>query len=73
MLTDKYLRPIKLRKYREDRKLSRAALARAANISNADLGQFEIGRVIPYDTQLIKLAAALGVDDPEKLMEPLEA
>lgn len=73
MITEKYLRPIKLRKYREDRKLSRAALARAANLSNADLGRFESGRVIPYDGQIIRIAAALGVDDPEKLMEPLEA
>ncbi len=46
---------------REARGWSRAELARRARMTPGDVGKIEAGRLIPYDSQLRKLARALGV------------
>lgn len=73
MITDKYLHPVKMGRIREGRGLSRAEVARRAGLNAADVGRMESGRLVPYDGQLVKIARALGVEDPEALMEPAEA
>lgn len=51
--------------------LSKAALARAAELDQALVSKIEAGRVRPYPVQLSRLARALGwpEDAAEKLME----
>lgn len=39
---------------------SQSELARRANMSHSDINKIESGRLIPYDSQLIKIAEALG-------------
>jgi ribosome-binding protein aMBF1 (putative translation factor) len=51
----------KLKREREKRGWSRAELARRASMSPSDVGKIEAGRATPYDSQLRKLAKALGV------------
>lgn len=59
-----------LRRLREQNAWSRAELARRAQMSNGTVGQIEAGRFIPYESQLRKLADALGWDgDPAALLE----
>lgn len=55
---------------REDKGWSRSELARRAIMSAASVGQIENGRLLPYDSQLEKIARALGYQgDPAELME----
>jgi transcriptional regulator with XRE-family HTH domain len=56
---------LNLTRYRLAKRWSRAELARRARIAAGDLGKIESGRLQPYDSQLRKLARALGI--------PLEA
>ena len=49
-----------LKEERERQKLSRAGLARLAEMHASTVGMIEAGRLQPYDTQLEKLARALG-------------
>ena len=51
---------------RTERGWTKAELARRARMSAADIGKIESGRAIPYDSQLIKLARALGVNQAER-------
>jgi len=44
---------------------SRSELARRARMTPADVGKIEAGRLVPYDSQLRKLARALGVRSDE--------
>lgn len=67
------LKPRALERVREEKGMTRAALARAANMQAGTITWIETGRFIPYKSQLEKLAAALGVDDPESLLVPLDA
>jgi ribosome-binding protein aMBF1 (putative translation factor) len=62
---------IQLTALREARRWSRSELARRARMSSADVGKIEVGRLIPYDPQLRKLARALGVPliDASRLLE----
>jgi len=38
-------------------------------MNQTTVGQIEAGRLQPYPSQLQKLAAALGVDDPKDLLD----
>lgn len=50
--------------------MSRAELSRKANMQAGVVGWVETGRFIPYDSQLLKLAAALDWQgDPHELLE----
>jgi len=66
------LKPVRMKAIREERGMSRQALSACSNVSPAIIGKTEAGRYIPYDPELDRLAAALGVDDPAMLLEPLE-
>ena len=55
-----------IRKLREAKGWSRAELARQASMSASEVGKIEAGRVRPYDSQVQKIAAALGVT-PDQL------
>jgi len=50
---------------RETRGWTRGELARRAKMTPADVGRIESGRLKPYDSQLRKLARALGVSAAE--------
>ena len=50
-----------LTREREQNRWSRSELARRARMTPADVGKIECGRLRPYDSQLRKLARALGV------------
>ncbi len=53
---------------RLDRGWSKAELARRAQVHPSQIGLFESGRLLPYPSQLVKLAAALEVDETIDLM-----
>ena len=72
-ITDKYLVRNRIKELRTGAGMTRNALARAAELDAATVGRIEAGRLVPYDGQLTKIAQALGVEDPETLMEPLGA
>lgn len=57
---------------RREQGLSKAALARKADVQPNLVTWVEAGRFVPYPSQLEKLADALGEPDPERLMEPVE-
>lgn len=59
----------RLQVLRESREWSRAELARRANMNQNTVGLIERGRLLPYDSQLQKLATALGVGNPASLIE----
>ena len=46
---------------REARRWSRAELARRAGMNAVTVGQIELGRLLPYPSQIRKLASALGL------------
>lgn len=54
-----------LRTERTGRGWSRAELARRARLNQVTVGQIEAGRLIPYPSQLRKLARALRIDVSE--------
>ena len=58
-----------LTQLREGRGWSKSELARRAGLNQTTVSAVEIGRLIPYDTQLRKLAEALGVSNPDSLLE----
>lgn len=62
-----------LEQKRRANKWSRAELARKAKMQGSMIGWIEEGRFKPYDSQLAKLAAALDVDEPKKLIDMVEA
>ncbi len=59
---------------RERRHWSRAELARRARMSSADVGKIERGRLVPYSSQLKKLARALRLPPSaaRQLLEPAD-
>lgn len=64
------MKPCLLRTVRETSGMSRAELSRKANMQAGVVGWVETGRFIPYDSQLLKLAAALDWQgDPHELLE----
>lgn len=56
-----------------EKRLSNSKLAVASRVSAPRIGQIRSGRYIPYDIELSRIADALGVDDPESLLVPLDA
>lgn len=55
---------------RERAGLSRAAVARAAEIGNTMYGWIEARRYLPYDRQLSRIAKAIGWNgEPKQLLE----
>jgi transcriptional regulator with XRE-family HTH domain len=56
---------------RIDRGWSKAELARRARMCNGTIGQIESGRLIPYESQIVKIAEALGwpLDKAGELLE----
>lgn len=64
--------PVKMKTFREEKKLSKAELARRASMQANMIGWIECGRFVPFDSQLEKIARALDVDDPAELMKPLK-
>lgn len=59
---------------RMDKGWSKAELARRSRMGAGDLGKIESGRVKPYDSQLKKIAKALGytVKNASDLMKQIE-
>lgn len=53
---------LQIRHARESRGWSRTELARRARLNPVTVGQIESGRLIPYPSQLKKLARALALD-----------
>lgn len=68
----KSLTPVRMREVRKSQKKTYADLARATGMQAGVISWIETGRFIPYESQLEKIAAVLGVNDPESLLEPLE-
>ena len=60
-----------LTQLREGQGWSKSELARRAGLNQTTVSAVEIGRLIPYDTQLRKLAKALGVSDPDSLLDEI--
>lgn len=56
---------IRLKREREKRGWTRAELARRAGMSAGDVGKIEAERTKPYDSQLAKIAKALGIRQSE--------
>ncbi len=52
---------------RRARRWSRAELARRARMAAADVGKIEAERLVPYPSQLKKLARALGLPSTDAL------
>lgn len=59
---------------REAHGWSRNELARRARMAGGDVGRIEAGRLRPYDSQLKKLARALGwpIDNAQRLLDVVE-
>lgn len=51
----------KLTELRQARGWSKAELARRARLAEGYVGKIESGRLVPYETQLRRIARALGV------------
>jgi transcriptional regulator with XRE-family HTH domain len=68
-------RVIRLTVERMRRGWTKARLARAASIDQSLVGKIEGGRIRPYDCQLERLAAALGIEasDALALLDDAEA
>ena len=64
--------PVALKKVRESRGLTKAQLARKANMQPGVIGWIESGRFVPYESQLNNIAAVLKVEDPATLLEQIE-
>ena len=62
----------KLETLRREKGLSKTALGKQCGIQYSMIGWIESGRFKPYPSQLEKLAKALGVEDPQALLEEVE-
>jgi transcriptional regulator with XRE-family HTH domain len=64
---------LRVTKERKRQKWTQAELARRAWINASTLSLIESGHYKPYDSQLIKLANALGfTDDPHRLLDEID-
>lgn len=62
----------RMRCERERTGMSRAAVARVAEMSPSTVGAIESGRIRPYPSQITRIAAALGWEgEPEQLLDEL--
>lgn len=66
------MRPVALSAIRKEKGMNKSELARLSRMQPGMIAWIEEGRFIPYPSQLEKLAAALGVDNPSDLMEVSE-
>lgn len=66
------MKPVEMMHMRKKLGLSRAELARRTKMQQNVIAWIETGRFIPYPSQIEKLAAALGVDDADLLLEQIE-
>lgn len=66
------MKVIRLKKERIACGLKKSELSRASGVQAGTISWIEEGRFKPYPSQLEKLAAALGVDDPRCLLEEVE-
>lgn len=57
---------------REAKGWSRSELARQSKLHPSQIGLFESGRMVPYESQLVKISAALGVDPSTDLLADIE-
>lgn len=63
----------KAKKLRIDQSMTLADEARAASMQQGMIGWIESGRFIPYNSQLQKMAKALGYEgDPNDLLEEVD-
>ena len=63
----------KMEKQRFQQGMTKAELARRAGVQPNLITWIEAGRFVPYQSQLDKIAAALGCDEPETLLDRVEA
>ena len=69
----KMYRKTKMEMLRADQGLTKAEVARRAKMQQNVIGWIESGRFKPYDSQLEKIADALGWEkDPRELLEKVE-
>lgn len=62
-----------LEKVRREQEMNKADLARATKMQGSTIGQIESGRLIPYASQLRKIADALNwPEDPSLLLNDTE-
>lgn len=66
------MKPVQLENVRKASGISRAELARRAKMQPTTVKWIEEGRLIPYPSQIEKIARSLGVDDPASLLEQIE-
>lgn len=66
------MKVIRLKKERTARNMKKSELSRASGVQAGTISWIEEGRFKPYPSQLEKLATALGVDDPQCLLEEVE-
>jgi transcriptional regulator with XRE-family HTH domain len=61
---------IRMKSLRLQQKISQLEVSRRAAIAPGTISQAESGRFVPYDSQLIKIASALGyTGEPTTLLE----
>jgi transcriptional regulator with XRE-family HTH domain len=64
---------LRLTQLRKQAGISQAELARRAGLHHSTLSLVESGRLVPYPSQLHKLAGGLGCADPvESLLDEVE-
>lgn len=66
------LKPVAMKSARERLGMTKAQLARVTGMQAGTITWIECGRFVPYESQLTKIAEALGVEEPESLLEPIE-
>ena len=67
------LKPTRLVEARKAKGLNKSELARLAGMQAGTIAWIESGRLYPYETQAVKIAAALGYEgDPATLFEAVE-
>lgn len=62
----------KLRLIRRKHRLSQLQLGYLANVQPSDLSRMETGRLVPYPSQLERLARVLQCENPEDLLKPVQ-
>lgn len=64
---------LRMTRLREERKFTKAELARRAKMHPSSIGQIESGSLRPYPSQLEKIARALEVKRPSTLLDEVDA
>lgn len=66
------MKMLRIGQLRTEQGLSKTDLARAARMQPNMVAWIESGRFRPYESQLEKLAKALGESDPNSLLKEME-